>query len=105
MVEIGDASLPATRQDHPGECIERLLQMLSRHGVGSPIVGEQSQRLAGQLQPVVDAIEPSGRHAGAAIICRQACPSAIRCPARLPLSTDETYFGSSGRRSCVSYQL
>ena len=32
-------------------------------------------------------------------------PSAIRWPARLPLSTEETYFGSSARRSLVSYQL
>ena len=42
---------------------------------------------------------------GRSIISRQAFPSAIRCPARFPLSTEETYFGSSGRRSRVSYQL
>ena len=36
---------------------------------------------------------------------RQALASAIRWPARFPLSTVETYGGSSGRRSRVSYQL
>ena len=32
-------------------------------------------------------------------------PSAIKCPARFPLSTEDTYLGSSGRSVCVSYQL
>ncbi len=36
---------------------------------------------------------------------RHALASAIRCPARFPLSTEDTYCGSSGRRSRVSYQL
>ena len=31
--------------------------------------------------------------------------SVSRCPARLPLSTVETYLGDSGFRDCVSYQL
>ena len=80
--------------------------MLSRHGVGPPIVGEQPQRFARELQRVVDSVaairaQRQGRRSSA----RQADPSAIRCPARFPLSTDEMYFGSSGRRSCVSYQL
>ena len=35
----------------------------------------------------------------------QAFASAIRCPARFPLSTEDTYCGSSGRRSAVSYQF
>ena len=42
---------------------------------------------------------------GPAALSRQALARAIRCPARLPLSTDETYFGSSARKSCVAYQL
>ena len=39
------------------------------------------------------------------IYTRQAPASVIKCPARFPLSTVETYFGSSGRRPRVSYQL
>ena len=42
---------------------------------------------------------------GWSIIWRQALDSASRWPARLPLSTDDTYSGSSRRRSRVSYQL
>ena len=46
-----------------------------------------------------------GRGAGSAIASSQALARAMRWPARLPLSTVETYCGSSGRRSVVSYQL
>ena len=42
---------------------------------------------------------------GGSIQPRHAFASAIRCPARLPLSTVDTYRGSRGRRSRVSYQL
>ena len=35
----------------------------------------------------------------------QACFTASKCPARLPLSTVEMYCGSSGSRVLVSYQL
>ena len=42
---------------------------------------------------------------GRTVHSRQALASAIRWPARFPLSTVETYCGSSGRRSRVSYQL
>ena len=45
---------------------------------------------------------PASRVASASAACRQsrqASARAIRCPARLPLSTEETYCGSSGRRS------
>ena len=36
---------------------------------------------------------------------RQPLASVNKCPAMFPLSTLEMYFGSSGRRSRVSYQL
>ncbi len=36
---------------------------------------------------------------GRLLISLHALPTAIRCPARFPLSTEEMYFGSSGRRS------
>ena len=36
---------------------------------------------------------------------RQPFATASKCPARFPLSTEEMYWGSSGRRSRVSYQL
>jgi hypothetical protein len=36
---------------------------------------------------------------------RHACLTASRCPARLPLSTVETYCGASGSSVRVSYQL
>lgn len=42
---------------------------------------------------------------GSSGIDRQACLSASRCPARLPLSTVEMYPGSSTRSSDSSYQL
>ena len=42
---------------------------------------------------------------GAFIRDRQDSASAIKWPARFPLSTVETYRGSRGRRSPVSYQL
>ena len=35
----------------------------------------------------------------------EASPSAMRWPARLPLSTEEIYLGLNARRSVVSYQL
>ena len=42
---------------------------------------------------------------GWSIISRHAFDRVRRWPARLPLSTDETYAGSSRSRSRVSYQL
>ena len=42
---------------------------------------------------------------GSSIMSRHAFDSVMRWPARLPLSTDETYAGSSRWRSRVSYQL
>ena len=36
---------------------------------------------------------------------RQAFPRTSKCPARFPLSTEETYLGSRGFKSRVSYQL
>src|SRR6185437_3118068 len=47
----------------------------------------------------------AGSSRGRCLSSRQACASASKCPARLPLSTAETYRGASGRRVAVSYQL
>ena len=42
---------------------------------------------------------------GARASSRQACATASRWPLRLPLSTVDTYIGSSGAPVCVSYQF
>ncbi len=47
--------------------------------------------------------DPTG--SGLSRISRHALPTAINAPARFPLSTDDTYLGSSVRASFVSYQL
>ena len=41
-----------------GESIERILQMLPRHGVRSPIISEQAQRFARELQRIVNSAQP-----------------------------------------------
>ena len=81
--------------------VERLVELPRRDGLGAPVVGERRARLrAASSERVLDPGEPlADRAAGASISSRQALPSAIRWPARLPLSTVETYRGSSGRRS------
>ena len=58
-----------------------------------------------KFQRIADPVEPSRSDHGTPAISPQAFHKVIRCPARFPLSTDEIYFGSSGRRSSVPYQL
>ena len=68
-----------------------------------PVAARTDSRTSSAASPIP--ASAAGPSTGPAIMSRHACPSAIRWPARLPLSTDDTYFGSSGRQSFVSYQL
>ena len=99
--DVDVASLPRARR----ECVQCIFDLMTRDGLRAPIIRQCQQRLAGELHRVLDTGDGGGVAAAAPTHSRQALATAIRCAARLPLSTDETYRGSSGRRSRVSYQL
>ena len=74
-----------------------------RRPAGRPAVRRRPPPTAADARTSSDGVlDPGERRAargsGRSTISRQACASAMRWPARLPLSTDETYFGSSGRQ-------
>ena len=65
---------------------------------GEALLGERERRLESRA--------PRGRRRTATSrACRHAWRTAMRCPARFPLSTVETYAGSRTARSWRSYQL
>ena len=85
---------------------DRVVELVPRHRLRCAAVAQAARLLAGKIERVCDAGKtPRIRQAARLRHSRHALASAIRCPARLPLSTEETYCGSSGRRSRVSYQL
>ena len=88
------------------QCRERIFELARRHGLRSPPSAKVGGMLGGQREHVGDSARSAAAAApGDCRHSRHALASAIRCPARLPLSTEETYLGSSTARSRVPYQL
>ena len=69
---------------------ERVVELLPRHGLRAPAVAQQVDRLACEVERVGDAGQPPRGLWARTVHSRQALASAIRWPARFPLSTVET---------------
>ena len=94
------------RSKHNAKALERLVQVAlgSRCEIDDRRQASRATRGSAQSnlrfpRSAADS-EPDGRSSRGT-----RCRARSDVPARFPLSTEETYFGSSGRRSRVSYQL
>ncbi len=89
------------------EGIDRGVQLARRHAVVAPAVVENRGRRPAIVQacPAFRSRRSEVRHGLGSTSGGRRLRAPARCPAKLPLSTVEIYFGSRGRRSCVSYQL
>ena len=85
--------------------IERRIELAALRSLRAGPVREVAQRVAGEQERVPDAGDPFRMRRAAADDLPQALASAIRWPARLPLSTEETYLRLQRAQVCVSYQL
>ena len=72
------------------ESIQLTDQFGRRHEVRAPIVRQRHQRFAAEIETVGGTGNQRGRFLGCLRHAAQAFASAIRWPARLPLSTEET---------------
>ena len=91
--------------DSRASCADQRVQRVDRFRKLLGSVAARPGRLSGECHRVADAAVAAPSRSGSSIISRQALDTASRWPARLPLSTVDTYSGSSRCSVSVSYQL